>query len=160
MSGVRIEAVILIGIQGSGKSTFYQQRFAASHQRLNLDSMKTRHREAEALRECVAKRMSFVVDNTNVTVAGRERYVAPAKAAGYRVIGYMFEPIVADCVTRNELRQGKAKVPKPALFGTLKRLQRPRFAEGFDELHTVHLRDEEFVVEPYTEPAEATLKSP
>jgi predicted kinase len=36
-----MEAIILIGIQASGKSTFFQQQFFATHVRINLDSLKT-----------------------------------------------------------------------------------------------------------------------
>src|SRR4051812_8782542 len=37
-----MEAVILIGIQGSGKSTFYRERFFDTHVRVSLDLLKTR----------------------------------------------------------------------------------------------------------------------
>ena len=40
-----MEAVIFIGIQGAGKSTFFQQRFFDTHVRINLDMLKTRYRE-------------------------------------------------------------------------------------------------------------------
>ena len=42
---LNMEAVILIGIQGSGKSTFYRERFFDTHVRINLDMLKTRQRE-------------------------------------------------------------------------------------------------------------------
>ena len=80
------EAVILVGIQGSGKSTFYQQRFADTHVRINLDTLKTRAREEQLLRDCIAKKSSFVVDNTNPSPSDRARYVAPSRAAGFRVV--------------------------------------------------------------------------
>ena len=40
-----MEAVVFCGIQASGKTTFYLERFFQSHVRLNLDMLKTRHRE-------------------------------------------------------------------------------------------------------------------
>ena len=40
-----VEAVIFVGLQGSGKSTFYRERFFDTHVRLSLDMLKTRHRE-------------------------------------------------------------------------------------------------------------------
>jgi len=39
-----MEAVILIGIQGSGKSTFYRDRFFNTHVRINLNILKRRSR--------------------------------------------------------------------------------------------------------------------
>ncbi|HWE94100.1 MAG TPA: hypothetical protein VG269_09070 [Tepidisphaeraceae bacterium] len=39
-----MEAVIFCGVQGSGKSTFFRERFFDTHLRLNLDMLRTRHR--------------------------------------------------------------------------------------------------------------------
>ena len=45
-----MEAVIFVGLQASGKSTFYRERFSRTHVRINLDMLKTRHRETLAWR--------------------------------------------------------------------------------------------------------------
>lgn len=37
--------VLMMGIQGSGKSTFYQKFLADNFVRVNLDTLKTRHQE-------------------------------------------------------------------------------------------------------------------
>jgi transcriptional regulator with XRE-family HTH domain len=37
-----VEAIIFVGIQASGKSTFYRERFFDTHLRINLDMLKTR----------------------------------------------------------------------------------------------------------------------
>ena len=55
------EAVILIGIPGAGKSTFYRERFANTHVHISLDVLKTRARERTVLQECIAAGRSFVV---------------------------------------------------------------------------------------------------
>jgi hypothetical protein len=39
-----VEAVIYIGLQGAGKSTFCRERLFHTHVRLSLDMLKTRHR--------------------------------------------------------------------------------------------------------------------
>ena len=80
-------AAILIGIQGSGKSTFYHQ-FLSDMVHVNLDILHTRFREKELIRECFENGRSFAVDNTNPTRADREKYITEAKACGYRVVGY------------------------------------------------------------------------
>jgi hypothetical protein len=36
-----MEAIILIGIQGAAKSTFYRDRFFDTHVRINLDMLKS-----------------------------------------------------------------------------------------------------------------------
>ncbi|QDU55829.1 hypothetical protein Pan181_20260 [Aeoliella mucimassa] len=42
----KMEVVVFIGLQASGKSTFYKQRFVDTHMRLNLDMLRTRYRDA------------------------------------------------------------------------------------------------------------------
>ena len=145
-----MEAVLLIGIQGAGKSTFYCRRFFHTHVRLSLDLLKTRRREMTLLEACLGARQPLVVDNTNVTADGRARYIRPAKAAGFRVTGYFFEPDPKGSLRRNNLREGKRRVPPAGLFGTLKRLQRPSPDEGFDELRRVLISESgEFRAEPW-----------
>lgn len=142
-----MEAILLIGIQGAGKSTFYRRRFFDTHVRLSLDLLKTRHRERTLFEACLATGQRLVVDNTNVTAAERARYILPARAAGFRVSGYFFEPDPKGSLRRNNLREGRRRVPPAGLFGTLKRLQRPRPEEGFDELYRVELSESgEFLV--------------
>ena len=77
-----MEAVIFVGLQGAGKSTFYRERFFATHLRINLDMLKTRHREGRFLQACIETRQPFVVDNTNPTRAERQVYIEAAKQAG------------------------------------------------------------------------------
>jgi predicted kinase len=144
-----MEAVIFVGLQGSGKSTFYQQRFGATHVRINLDTLKTRHRENHLLLQCVHDHQDFVVDNTNPTGAERRRYITAARPAGFKLIGYYFDVPVTECLERNKARQGKAIIPVPALYGTRKKLQVPALAEGFDELFTVTLVNNQFAVRPF-----------
>jgi len=66
---------------------------------------------------------------------------------GHRAVGYFFEPDPKGSLERNNRRGGRCRVPPAGLFGTLKRLQRPRISEGFDELFLVNLSPAgEFVV--------------
>lgn len=83
-------AILLIGIPASGKSTFFRKRFSRSHVHISLDLLKTRYQERLLLEACLMARLSFVVDNTNVTRAARARFIEPARQAGYRVIGFYF----------------------------------------------------------------------
>ncbi len=82
-----MEAVIFIGIQATGKSTFFKARFVDTHVRINLDMLKTRHREDLLLDACIRAQISFVVDNTNVLARERAKYIALARPAGYEISG-------------------------------------------------------------------------
>ena len=136
---MQAEAILFIGIQAVGKSTFYQQRFATTHAHISLDTLKTRGREKALLETCLTLGESFVVDNTNATETFRARYISAAKHAGFRVIGYYFQSKALDALQRNRQRPGHQVVPDLAIWGTAKRLQAPRYAEGFDQLYYVTL---------------------
>jgi predicted kinase len=132
-------AVIFIGIPGSGKSTFYERYFRDKYVRINLDTLRTRTKERALLEECLASGRSFVVDNTNPTAADRQRYIAPAKAAGYLITGFFFQSSLSECLERNNSREGKAKVPAKAVAGILRKLEQPSCEEGFDHMYVVKI---------------------
>jgi predicted kinase len=145
-----VEAVLLIGLQAAGKTTFYQQRFAATHVRISLDQLKTRAKESAALQMLLHARLRVVIDNTNPSRRERARFILPAQAAGYSIIGYFFAPDLAGSLQRNALRTGKARVPVPGLYATRKRLEPPLLEEGFDTLWYVRLEEGVgFVVTPH-----------
>ena len=128
------EAVIFIGIQAAGKSTFYASRFQRTHVRINLDMLRTRTREGILLKACLDAGQSFVIDNTNPTRADRARYLAPAKEYGFRTVGCYFRSSVSDSIHRNAGRRDGERVPDVAIRGTHARLELPAYSEGFDEL--------------------------
>ncbi len=99
-----MQAVVFCGIQGSGKSTFFMERFAHTHVRLNLDMLKTRAREDILLHGCLAAQQPFVADNTNVTPAQRQRYARLAAAASFETVLYYFESKVERAMARNAAR--------------------------------------------------------
>jgi AAA domain len=140
-NAARPEAVIFCGIQASGKTTFYRERFAATHTRVSLDEIRTRARERALLERCLASHTPFVVDNTNATRAARAPYIAAARAAGFRVVGYFFRSDPKKAFERNRKRPGKEAIPAGGLFATAKRLEPPTMDEGFDSLHVVEIAD-------------------
>src|SRR5690349_16171329 len=115
-----MEAILFIGIQGSGKSSFYRERFFDTHVRISLDLLRTRHREQRMLELCLQTGQRFAIDKTNVTRDERARYIAAARQAKFGVVGYFFEPDPGGCMERNLRRPHP--VPAAGLFGTLKRL--------------------------------------
>ncbi len=137
-----MEAVLFIGIQGAGKSTFYRERFFDTHVRINLDMLKTRYREGVFLSACLLAKQPFVVDNTNARAAERSRYIEPARENAFRVHAYFFEPDVRASIARNARRTGKAVIPVKGVLGTYKRLEPPRREEGFDRIYQVRLTPE------------------
>ena len=147
----RMNLVIFIGIQGTGKSTFFRERFHDTHIRINLDMLRTRHRESILYAACLQAKQPVVVDNTNPTVLDREKYIKPAKQAGFRIIGYYFNSAIKDALARNATRGDKA-ITERGVRATHNKLEQPRMSQGFDELHYVSIaRAGEFVVREWQE---------
>ena len=142
----------MIGVQATGKSSFYAQRFLSSHLRLNMDMLKTRHREKILLEAFIEGKVPFVVDNTNPTPEERARYIRPCKEAGFRIVGFYFSSSLSDAMRRNAEREGKSRIPDAGVRGTYSRLKLPGWTEGFDELYYVKLDDNDgFVVEEWND---------
>ena len=137
-----MELVVFIGLQGSGKSSFYRSRFAQTHTHISKDLMSPSNRnkarrQREQIEHALREGQSVVVDNTNVCRTDRLELIAHARAHGARVVGYYFDSSVRECLVRNAGRTGRARVPDVAIFATAKRLERPVLDEGFDALYRV-----------------------
>lgn len=105
--------VIFIGIQASGKTTFYQRFCAATHAHINLDTLNTRNKEMLAISECLASGKSFVVDNTNPTKTDRARYIPLVKGAGYEVMGFYFRSILAEFLLKSRTLEDTSTLSVP-----------------------------------------------
>lgn len=144
----RKQAIILIGIQASGKSTFCQRYLqSGSHAHISLDEVGTRNRELEMLMQCINDDRSFVIDNTNPEIADRKRYISLAKSQGYEIVGIFFQSKVRDCIKRNEMRG--MKVPTKAIASTSNKLQLPSLEEGFDMLLFAQISEEGFDIQQW-----------
>jgi predicted kinase len=124
-----------------GKTTFYRHYFSATHRHISKDlwpnaRSKSRRQDRE-LNEAFAGARSVVVDNTHPSAVERAPVIAAARAAGARVVGYYFDVPTRQAVARNAAREGRSRVPNVAIFAAAKRLQRPEFGEGFDQLFRV-----------------------
>ena len=139
------ELVVFVGLQASGKSTFFRQRFGGTHAHVSKDLM-SRHarnkqdRQLSELERVLATGGSAVVDNTNPRIADRAPLIELARKHAARTAAYFFAPQVGDSIRRNDARE--PRVPKVAIFTTMKKLQAPDYAEGFDEIHDVRIAED------------------
>ena len=148
---IGFEVVVFTGIPASGKTTFYRERFFPTHVYISLDQVGSRSAESELLEFCLRRNRACVVDNTNVRRSERGRYIAAAKAAGARVVGYCFVTDRDAAIARNASRTGRARVPEVAIRAKYCELEYPRVSEGYDELYYVTAGEGNFKMEAYDE---------
>lgn len=145
-----MEIIILIGIQATGKSEFCRRHFFDTHIRINLDMLKTRQKEKTLIEACLAAGQSFIVDNTNITKAERQKYIRLAKDAGFKVKSCYFRSDVDEALARNARRSEGAQVPVFLITSAHGKLEPPSFKEGFDEISYVQIgQGGDFIISEY-----------
>ncbi|WP_193161663.1 AAA family ATPase [Microbulbifer hainanensis] len=144
-----MKGIIFIGLQASGKSSFYLDNFYKTHIRLNLDMLKTRHREKILFDACLESKQPVVIDNTNPTRKDRERYISAFKNHRFDVVGYYFASPLEDCLKRNAQRKGKERIPEVGIRATFRKLEMPDIQEGFDKLYRVRINAGRYCVEAW-----------
>ncbi len=159
-----MDLILLIGLQASGKSTFYRTHFAATHEHVSKDlfpnNRNPNKRQLQLIENAFQAHRPVVVDNTNPTVEIREPLIQLGRTYDARIIGYYFESEVRQCIARNKQRTGKGKVPDVAIYVTSRKLTRPTYAEGFDELYYVRIADNgTFTVQGWAENETIPLQS-
>jgi predicted kinase len=131
----------MVGLQGSGKSTWVNRCLAGTHVVVSKDHWPhARRREARQRRlvaELLAAGSSVVVDNTNPSPEDRAPLIAAARETGASVRAVLMDTDPDICRARNDARVGRARVPPVGLFATRARFLPPTTAEGFDRIDVV-----------------------
>lgn len=141
--------VVLVGISGSGKSTWASNN-AARGEIVSSDALRAQLGESEQdqvagsdafavlediVRRRLARRLFTVIDATSLEDAGRATYRALARDAGVPCVAVAFPTDPATCKARNRARA--TPVPGHVINTQLKAFERvlPLLAdEGFDEV--------------------------
>lgn len=138
-----MELVVFVGLQASGKSAFYRERFARTHEHVSKDLLRNNRNPNRRQRELIGAALlagrSVVVDNTNPTPEDRRPLVELGREHGAKLVGYFFDADTRGCVGRNQGRSGKDRVPDVAIYATAKRLVPPSTSEGFEHVFRVRI---------------------
>jgi predicted kinase len=134
-----MEVAILIGLQASGKTTFYRTHLAATHDHVSKDNFprarNRQNRQLSLIADSLAAGRNVAVDNTNPSPAEWAPLIDVAHAYSATAVAYWFPVDVETSIARNAARP--EPVPDVGLFATLSRLRRPTATDGFSRIYSV-----------------------
>jgi protein phosphatase len=149
--------VVVVGIAGSGKSTWAARQFSASEilssdafremvsgdpadQSASADAFRLLHL---AVRARLRRGLRTVVDATNLTSRARRQLLTAARQAGRPSVAAVFDVPLERCLAQNARRTGR-RVPEAVVRDQHRRLEAARQTlgeEGFSAVVTLTASD-------------------
>ncbi|MGX1134452.1 putative kinase [Streptomyces glaucescens] len=132
-----LDLAVLVGLQASGKSTFYRRRLSGRYALVSKDlfprgARNKQQRQMRLVAEALAAGRSVAVDNTNPSPEEWTPLVEAARVHGATATAYWFPPDLTGSLRRNAAREGRDRVPDIGVLATQRRLREPSPDDGFD----------------------------
>ena len=144
---IKPEVIMMIGVQGSGKSTIASQWLGKAYPNyvvLSNDKLGGRDRTIAALKSNLKSGNSCVIDNTHVDVEARRKFLEVVKEFKYPVRAFVMTTTFDHAKHNNIFREiidtskEHAKIGEPLLHQFKNKYQAPTKEEGFDEVVKVN----------------------
>lgn len=133
--------LMMIGLPGSGKSTYVKMRFPHSPI-VSGDELKTGKAIQDKCEGYLRTGQGFSVDATNVTIARRAPLIELAKKYGYYCVGMWLKTSPKACIENIALRfdNGGPKVSRVAVYKLNKEFEQPHVEEGFTAVFGINIQ--------------------
>lgn len=145
-----MKITVLVGIPGSGKSTWVKESYDGNGEVLSSDAIREELYGDEAIQgnpsevfdelyyrmeECLKRDLDVVIDATSI--GKRERYttIKMAKQYNAELEAIVFKTPIAVCIRRNDERV--RTVPDYAMDHMIRKFEDPTIAEGFDAIRVI-----------------------
>jgi predicted kinase len=139
---------VLVGLPGSGKSTYIQQAGGGGLSSDGIRVMLADDAADQSIHEPVFQTLRYLlrqrlalgrpltyIDATNLTPQERSPYIGIGKSYGCEVEAVFFDLPLATCMERNARR--RRVVPEEAMWKMAEKLKPPSLEEGFTRIEIV-----------------------
>ena len=136
------EIIIMCGFPGSGKSTIALNIYGQHNNYVIVSKDLYKSRLMTIIKQSLKKKLSIVVDNTNIDLKNREIYIKVAKENNIPIKCIHVNTSLNLCKHLNDMRleisQGKInKVPDIAYNVLNKKYSKPELKEGLSKIYTI-----------------------
>jgi bifunctional polynucleotide phosphatase/kinase len=150
------EIIIIVGIPGSGKSSFIQKYIKPhNYEVVNRDTLKTMIKCVQECNKYLKLNKSIIIDNTNQTVDSREKFIELAKKYNYTcrciVIDIDINLAKHNTYFRHYNSDGKHNFIPEIVYNKYKKIyEPPQLKEGFKKIDIINFNfDTSYVNENY-----------
>ena len=149
--------IIMVGIPGSGKSTFAQNYIKDANNistvwisrdevRYSLISGTDEYFAKEKdvfklfvkkINTALAEGKDVIADATHINAQSRKKLFSSITVPDIQIEACVMGTSLQECLVNNEKREGRARVPKEAILRMYRQFEYPSFSEGFTSISNV-----------------------